>query len=126
MSSTIPDAADRRAPPVPLSNSEHHPIPESSRPRAVSLSWICHIKVDTSSIDDDGRELTEDQELQTTLSYLIELEPKFWVPIRLLWRHYFQNMQGIIFVVYSYDRDCVVDAMDEFHGTLNEVKFCLE
>ncbi|TVU17598.1 hypothetical protein EJB05_33644, partial [Eragrostis curvula] len=44
MSSTIPDAADRRAPPVPLSNSEHHPIPESSRPRAVSLSWICHIK----------------------------------------------------------------------------------
>ncbi|TVU17600.1 hypothetical protein EJB05_33646, partial [Eragrostis curvula] len=43
--------------------------------------------------------------------------------IRLLWRHYFQNMQGIIFVVYSYDRDCVVDAMDEFHGTFNEDMF---
>ncbi|KAB2068637.1 hypothetical protein ERO13_A08G040000v2 [Gossypium hirsutum] len=40
--------------------------------------------------------------------------------IRPLWRHYFQNMQGLIFVVDSNDRDRVVEARDELHRMLNE------
>ncbi|XP_062232346.1 uncharacterized protein LOC133929548 isoform X2 [Phragmites australis] len=32
----------------------------------------------------EGGEISEDQGLQTTLSYLVELEPKLWVPVRLL------------------------------------------
>ncbi|CAI0386003.1 unnamed protein product [Linum tenue] len=50
--------------------------------------------------------------------------------IRPLWRHYFQNTQGLIFVVDSNDRDRVVEARDELHRMLNEVlpflnSFCL-
>jgi len=41
--------------------------------------------------------------------------------IRPLWRHYFQNTQGLIFVVDSNDRDRVVEARDELHRMLNEV-----
>uniref|UniRef100_A0A803KU70 ADP-ribosylation factor n=2 Tax=Pentapetalae TaxID=1437201 RepID=A0A803KU70_CHEQI len=41
-------------------------------------------------------------------------------PIRPLWRHYFQNTQGLIFVVDSNDRDRVVEARDELHRMLNE------
>lgn len=41
--------------------------------------------------------------------------------IRPLWRHYFQNTQGLIFVVDSNDRDRVVEAKDELHRMLNEV-----
>ena len=40
--------------------------------------------------------------------------------IRPLWRHYFQNTQGIIFVVDSNDRDRVVEARDELQRMLNE------
>ncbi|KAG6421864.1 hypothetical protein SASPL_118423 [Salvia splendens] len=40
--------------------------------------------------------------------------------IRPLWRHYFQNTQGLIFVVDSYDRDRVIEAKDELHRMLNE------
>ncbi|XP_022872885.1 ADP-ribosylation factor 1-like [Olea europaea var. sylvestris] len=40
--------------------------------------------------------------------------------IRLLWRHYFPNTQGIIFVVDSNDRDRIVEARDELHRMLNE------
>nr|GMD18078.1 ADP-ribosylation factor isoform X2 [Ipomoea batatas] len=36
------------------------------------------------------------------------------------WRHYFQNMQGLIFVVDSNDRDRIVKARDELHRMLNE------
>ncbi|KAG1327649.1 ADP-ribosylation factor [Cocos nucifera] len=43
--------------------------------------------------------------------------------IRPLWRHYFQNTQGLIFVVDSNDRDRVVEARDELHRMLNEVHF---
>ena len=43
--------------------------------------------------------------------------------IRPLWRHYFQNTQGLIFVVDSNDRDRVVEARDELHRMLNEVSF---
>ncbi|KAF0933631.1 hypothetical protein E2562_018866 [Oryza meyeriana var. granulata] len=32
----------------------------------------------------DGGEISADQEFQTTLSYVVELEPKLWVPVRLL------------------------------------------
>lgn len=44
------------------------------------------------------------------------------IQIRPLWRHYFQNTQGLIFVVDSNDRDRVVEARDELHRMLNEVK----
>ena len=38
--------------------------------------------------------------------------------IRPLWRHYYQNTQGIIFVVDSSDRDRIPDARDELHRML--------
>nr|ABD64934.1 ADP-ribosylation factor, putative [Brassica oleracea] len=41
--------------------------------------------------------------------------------IRPLWKYYFQNTQGLIFVVDSNDRDRVVEARDELHRMLNEV-----
>ncbi|EER17328.1 ADP ribosylation factor 1, putative [Perkinsus marinus ATCC 50983] len=40
--------------------------------------------------------------------------------IRPLWRHYYQNTQGIIFVVDSNDRDRIDDAKEELHRMLNE------
>lgn len=40
--------------------------------------------------------------------------------IRPLWRHYFQNTQGIIFVVDSNDRDRVPEAREELQRMLNE------
>ena len=40
--------------------------------------------------------------------------------IRPLWRHYYQNTQGLIFVVDSNDRDRVDDAKEELHRMLNE------
>lgn len=41
--------------------------------------------------------------------------------IRPLWRHYFQNTQGLIFVVDSNDRDRIGEARDELHRMLSEV-----
>ena len=40
--------------------------------------------------------------------------------IRPLWRHYYQNTQGVIFVVDSNDRDRAEDARNELHRMLNE------
>ena len=40
--------------------------------------------------------------------------------IRPLWRHYYQNTQGLIFVVDSNDRDRADAARDELHRMLNE------
>lgn len=40
--------------------------------------------------------------------------------IRPLWRHYFQNTQGLIFVVDSNDRERVGEARDELMKMLNE------
>merc|ERR1711916_163952 len=40
--------------------------------------------------------------------------------IRPLWRHYFQNTQGVIFVVDSNDRDRIGEAREEHHRMLNE------
>merc|ERR1712066_162282 len=40
--------------------------------------------------------------------------------IRPLWRHYFQNTQGLIFVVDSNDRDRIHETKDELHKMLNE------
>ena len=40
--------------------------------------------------------------------------------IRPLWRHYYQNTQGVIFVVDSSDRDRVAEARDELHRMLAE------
>lgn len=41
--------------------------------------------------------------------------------IRPLWRHYFQNTQGLIFVVDSNDKDRISEARDELHRMLSEV-----
>ncbi|KAM3355243.1 hypothetical protein ACQJBY_025807 [Aegilops geniculata] len=43
--------------------------------------WSVH-EVDGAA--DDGAEISVGQEFQTTLSYVVELEPKLWVPVRLL------------------------------------------
>jgi len=40
--------------------------------------------------------------------------------IRPLWRHYYQNTQGLIFVVDSNDRDRAEDAKEELSKMLNE------
>jgi len=40
--------------------------------------------------------------------------------IRPLWRHYFQNTQGLIFVVDSNDRERAAEAKDELHKMLQE------
>jgi ADP-ribosylation factor protein 1 len=40
--------------------------------------------------------------------------------IRPLWRHYYQNTQGLIFVVDSNDRDRIDASRDELHRMLNE------
>merc|ERR1712057_2496 len=40
--------------------------------------------------------------------------------IRPLWRHYYQNTQGLIFVVDSNDRERVAEARDELQRMLNE------
>jgi len=40
--------------------------------------------------------------------------------IRPLWRHYFQNTQGIIFVVDSNDRERIEEAREELHKMVSE------
>ncbi len=40
--------------------------------------------------------------------------------IRPLWRHYFQNTQGLIFVVDSNDRERVAEASEELQKMLRE------
>ncbi|XP_020597686.1 ADP-ribosylation factor 1-like [Phalaenopsis equestris] len=40
--------------------------------------------------------------------------------IRPLWKYYFQNTQGLIFVVDSNDRERVIEARDELHRMLSE------
>eukprot|EP00475_Leptophrys_vorax_P019477 TRINITY_DN2662_c0_g1_i1.p1 TRINITY_DN2662_c0_g1~~TRINITY_DN2662_c0_g1_i1.p1 ORF type:complete len:182 (+),score=30.96 TRINITY_DN2662_c0_g1_i1:172-717(+) len=40
--------------------------------------------------------------------------------IRPLWRHYFNNTQGVIYVVDSNDRERAMEARDELHRMLNE------
>merc|ERR1712072_112933 len=40
--------------------------------------------------------------------------------IRKLWRHYYQNTQGLIFVVDSNDRDRIEDAREELAKILAE------
>merc|ERR1712134_23258 len=40
--------------------------------------------------------------------------------IRPLWRHYFQNTQGLIFVVDSNDRERITEAQEELMRMLNE------
>ncbi|XP_020241167.1 ADP-ribosylation factor 2-like [Asparagus officinalis] len=42
--------------------------------------------------------------------------------IRPLWRHYFQNTQGLIFVVDSNDRERISEARDELHRMLSEAE----
>merc|ERR1712176_1594333 len=40
--------------------------------------------------------------------------------IRPIWRHYYQNTSGLIFMVDSNDRDRLDEARDEMHRMLNE------
>ncbi len=40
--------------------------------------------------------------------------------IRPLWRHYFQNTEGLIFVVDSNDRERIGEARDELQRMLSE------
>lgn len=40
--------------------------------------------------------------------------------IRPLWRHYFQNTQGLIFVIDSNDRERISEAKDELNRMLSE------
>ena len=40
--------------------------------------------------------------------------------IRPLWRHYFQNTQGFVFVVDSNDRDRINESRDELQRMLSE------
>merc|ERR1739843_60030 len=40
--------------------------------------------------------------------------------IRKLWRYYYQNTQGLIFVIDSNDRDRIEDAREELGKILNE------
>ncbi|CAK9294105.1 unnamed protein product [Gordionus sp. m RMFG-2023] len=40
--------------------------------------------------------------------------------IRPLWRHYFQNTQGLIFVIDSNDRERIEEARDELHKMSQE------
>ncbi|KAK4297853.1 hypothetical protein Pmani_029762 [Petrolisthes manimaculis] len=42
--------------------------------------------------------------------------------IRPLWRHYFQNMQGIIFVIDSNDRERIGEAKEELMQMLAEIQ----
>ncbi|KAL2595553.1 hypothetical protein AAZX31_11G051100 [Glycine max] len=42
------------------------------------------------------------------------------VRIQPLWRYYFQNTQGLIFVVDSNDRERILEARDELHRMLRE------
>ncbi len=44
--------------------------------------------------------------------------------IRPLWRHYFQNTQGLIFVVDSNDRERVAEAQDELNKMVS-VSYCI-
>ncbi|XP_021768592.1 ADP-ribosylation factor 1-like [Chenopodium quinoa] len=68
-----------------------------------------------------GLENTNRHSPKTVLSYIsFTLDWDIGLQIRPLWRHYFQNTQGLIFVVDSNDRDRVVEARDELHRMLNE------
>merc|ERR1712139_222541 len=40
--------------------------------------------------------------------------------IRKLWRHYYQDTQGLIFVIDSSDQDRIEDARDELHKMLGD------
>jgi ADP-ribosylation factor protein 1 len=40
--------------------------------------------------------------------------------IRPLWRHYFQNTQGLLFVVDSSDRDRIAESADELHSIVTD------
>ena len=42
--------------------------------------------------------------------------------IRPLWRHYFQNTQGLIFVVDSNDRERITEAQDELQKMVKTIK----
>ena len=61
---------------------------------------------------------------ETFTRHSAESDSRTCVQIRPLWRHYFQNTQGLIFVVDSNDRDRVGEARDELHRMLNEVFDC--
>ena len=42
--------------------------------------------------------------------------------IRQLWRHYYQNCQGLVFVVDSSDRERLPEVKNELFGVLNSIE----
>jgi hypothetical protein len=58
--------------------------------------------------------------LELAAAWCAVLMRQAMLQIRPLWRHYFQNTQGLIFVVDSNDRDRIGEARDELHRMLNE------
>ena len=45
--------------------------------------------------------------------------------IRPLWRHYYQNTQGLIFVVDSSDRERIQESHDELHKMVSAEHICI-
>uniref|UniRef100_A0A9I9E4D8 ADP-ribosylation factor 1 n=1 Tax=Cucumis melo TaxID=3656 RepID=A0A9I9E4D8_CUCME len=61
---------------------------------------------------------------KTTNSYTLDTLRKIISRdiIRPLWRHYFQNTQGLVFVVDSGDRGRICEARNELHRILSEAE----
>ena len=58
--------------------------------------------------------------LSLSLSFEVNHDTHPMMQIRPLWRHYFQNTQGLIFVVDSNDRERINEANEELQKMLNE------
>ncbi|KAJ0011075.1 hypothetical protein Pint_33868 [Pistacia integerrima] len=61
-----------------------------------------------------------DNYLVIEVSNIITAVFQFTEQIRPLWRHYFQNTQGLIFVVDSKDRERISEARNELHRILGD------
>lgn len=59
---------------------------------------------------------------QAVLSWLLLLRCACCLQIRRLWRHYFDHVQALIYVVDSNDRERISEAKQELHNVLNEVR----
>ena len=97
-------------------------------------STTCHHSYATSSFHSEPKPNTTQTTLTPTLPPLplpSSLPPALTplcvrcvvcaVQIRPLWRHYYQNTQGVIFVVDSNDRDRIDDSKDYEHSAKEEL-----
>ena len=62
----------------------------------------------------------EKQSRNSYRNFLFSFKNWFQDKIRPLWRHYFQNTQGLIFVIDSNDRERVNEAREELQRMLSE------